>query len=224
MSFFPLNINLTGRAVVIIGGGAVAARKVAALLDTGARITIVAPQLSEELATLRDSGAVEHLPRLYERGDLRGAFFAIAATNDSSVNWIIAGEAHRQGILVDVCDAPELSSFTMPAVMRRGDLVIAISTGGKSPALAKKIRLQLEGAFGPEYELTLKLLGALREKLLTAQGNSAYNKALLSQLAAQDLPRLIRERRYDRLDQLLHQHFGSEFSISRLLKEEKDHR
>jgi precorrin-2 dehydrogenase/sirohydrochlorin ferrochelatase len=224
MSYLPVNINMSGRRVVIAGGGPVATLKACKLAEAGALITIIAPLLTIELSALRDAGALEHLPREYAAGDLRGAFLAIAATSNSSVNRSIASEADAGSILVDVCDAPELSSFTMPAVMRRGDLLLAVSTGGKSPALAKKIRARLEAEFGDEYELIIRLLGTLREKLLTAKGNNAYNKALLSQLAAQDLPRLIKERRYDQLDQILHQYFGSEFSVSRLLEEEKDHR
>lgn len=224
MSFFPLNIELSGREIIVAGGGTVATGKVRRLVKAGALITVIAPTLSDELTALHHQGAVRYRQREYEEGDLAGAFLAIAATSDSSVNHAVAAEAAARGILADVCDAPESSSFTMPAMVQRGDLVIAVSTGGKSPAMAKVIRERLEIEFGDEYGLTLRLLGALREKLLTVKGNSAYNKALLSRLAAQDLPRLLRERRYDLLDQLLRRYFGSEFSIKRFLEEEKDHR
>ncbi|ACM19662.1 precorrin-2 dehydrogenase and sirohydrochlorin ferrochelatase, putative [Geotalea daltonii FRC-32] len=223
MSFFPINLNMAGRMVTVVGGGKIAERKTCKLLEAGALITMIAPDLSDKLAKLSEGGSIKHLPRNFKKGDLDGAFLAIAATSDRYANLAVADEAKNRGILVDVCDDPELSSFIMPAMMTRGDLVIAVSTGGKSPAMAKKIREQLEASFGPEYEQTLKLLGILREKLLTAKGNSAYNKALLSQLAAHDLPRMIKERRYDQLDHLLLKIFGSEFSISHLLEEEKDH-
>lgn len=224
MSFFPLNVNLSGRRIVVIGGGAVAERKIVRLLEADALITVVAPDLSPDLAKLREQHFILHLARCYEDDDLRGFFLAIAATSDKAVNFTIAQEACRHSILADICDDPALSTFTMPAVIVRGDLLIAVSTGGKSPAMAKKIRNELESKFGPEYASALKLLGVLREKLLTAQVNSAYNKTLLSHLAGHDLPRLIKERRYEELDRLILQVLGFEFSVSRLFAEEKDPR
>jgi precorrin-2 dehydrogenase/sirohydrochlorin ferrochelatase len=224
MSLFPLNIKITGRYITVVGGGTVAERKILKFAKEGACVTVIAPELSPELAKLRDEGAIEHLPRDYREGDLAGAFLAIAATSDRAVNAAVAREAEHNGTLVDVCDDPQASSFTMPAVMTQGDLLITVSTGGKSPALAKTIRTELEATFGPEYGLALRLLGALREKLLTAQPNTAYNKTLLSQLAAHDLPRLIKDRHFDELDRLILQILGFQFSVSRLFAAEKDPR
>jgi len=223
MSSFPININLVGRQIVVIGGSGVAEWKIHKLLEAGAQVIVIAPRLSENLIKLRDDGFIRHLERCYIDGDLKGKFLAISATNDKNVNIAVAREAKLNSILADICDNPELSSFTMPAVMTRGDLSIAVSTGGKSPAMAKKIRENLEELFGPEYALVIKLFGILREKLLTPQADNAYNKKLLSRLASHDLPRLIRERQYDKLDQIILSIFGFELSSRNLLAlSEKD--
>jgi precorrin-2 dehydrogenase/sirohydrochlorin ferrochelatase len=223
MRYLPINLDIRTRPVVVVGGGEIAGRKVLRLLESGALVTVVAPQLTEELRQLAQNGRIRHLKRDYAAGDLNGAFLAIAATSGSAVNRAVAAEAHGSSILIDRVDEPEMSSFTMPAVITRDDLVITVSTSGKSPALARKIRAELERVFGEEYGATLRLLGALREKLLTEKGNSAYNKTLFSELVAHDLPKLIKEHRHDELDHLLLELFGPGFTTHDLLGEEKDH-
>ena len=214
MRYLPINLDIRTRPVVVVGGGEIAGRKVLRLLESGALVTVVAPQLTEELRQLARNGRIRHLERDYAAGDLNGAFLAIAATSDSAVNRTVAAEARGGSILIDRVDEPEMNSFTMPAVITRGDLVITVSTSGKSPALARKIRA---------YGATLRLLGALREKLLTEKGNSAYNKTLFPELVAHDLPKLIKEHRHDELDHLLLELFGPGFTTRDLLGEEKDH-
>ncbi len=223
MSFFPINIEISNRKIVVVGGGAVAERKISRIVAAGGNPIVIAPQLTGTLVKLREKSAITHLARQYQDGDLCGAFLAIAATNDKAVNTAVATEAEGCSVLADICNVPEKSSFTMPAVLTRGDLVIAVSTGGKSPALAKKIRDTLAESFGDEYITTVRLLGAVREKLLTTAANSAYNSRLLSELAAHDLPRFIKEQRYEDLDHLLLELLGPGFSTSQLLGKEKDH-
>lgn len=218
----PLNIDINKRQVTIIGGGAVAERKTAPILAAGALVTIIAPWVSPGLVKMREAGRLVHLAREYAAGDLSGAFLTIAATNSRSVNAAVAKEARQNQLLADICDAPELSSVTMPAVLRRGDLVITVSTNGKSPALARKIRDTLADTIGEEYAATLTVLGKVREKLLTTPVNNAYNKTLLSELVAHDLPQLIKEERFTELDRLLHELFGFTFSTRHLLGEKKD--
>lgn len=223
MHNLPINLDIRNKVVIVVGGGDVAGRKVFSLIETGAQVTVIAPRLSGALQQLIAANRITHLARNYADGDLAGAFLAIAATNDNAVNRAVAKEAGMCAILADIVDTPELSSFTMLAAMSRGDLVITVSTCGKSPALAKKIRDKLEEDFGMEYGAALRLLGCIREKLLTEKGNSAYNKALLSELVAHDLPELIKEKRYDEIDHLLLELFGTGFTINDLLREEKDH-
>ena len=223
MHNLPINLDVRNKVVIVVGGGDVAGRKVISLIETGALVTVIAPILTDILKQLLAVKRITHLARNYEDGDLAGAFLAIAATNDNTVNLAVAKEAGMRSILADIVDTPELSSFTMPAVIRRGDLVITVSTSGKSPALAKRIREELEGYFGIEYGANLRLLGGIREKLLTEKGNSAYNKTLLSELVAHGLPELIKEKRYDEIDHLLLELFGPGFTANDLLREEKDH-
>jgi precorrin-2 dehydrogenase/sirohydrochlorin ferrochelatase len=221
MHYFPINLDIRDKPVVVVGGGAVAARKCAALLDAGARVTVIAPDLDSNLAEMREKGSLRHVAREFAPGDLAGAFLAFAATDSTDANRAVAGEAKARAILADVADAPGLGSFTLPAVMRRGNLQIAVSTGGRSPALARHIREQLEALYGTEYGTVLELLGNLREKLLTEKVNSAYNKEIFSELA-EHLPALVRNGSTAELDNLLNELFGSGFSLAGLKLSEKD--
>ena len=134
----------------------------------------------------------------------------------------VAEEARARGILADIADAPEMGTFTLPAVARRGDLLIAVSTGGKSPALARRLREELEELYGPEYAVTVELLGKVREKLLTEKGNSAYNKKLLNELVSHDLAALIRNHSTTEIDHLLTKLFGPGYTLAGLGVGEKD--
>ena len=222
MPSLPINLDIHNRMVVIIGGGGVAARKCSAILAAGGRLTVIAPTLDPSLAELRDQGRLLHLARNYARGDLTGAFLAFAATDDAYVNRAVAEEAQSRAILADIAaDAPDLCSFTLPAVMRRGELQIAVSTGGKSPALARLIRRQLESRYGEEYGTALVLMGKIREKLLTEKGNSAYNKEIFNDLADR-LPALIRDGATAEIENLLKHLLGPEASLAGLGLGDKD--
>lgn len=222
MRFFPINLDIRDRPIVVVGGGAVAARKCFALLDAGARVTVIAPDLDGRLRSLRENGLIGHLAREFARGDLAGAFLAFAATDSAAVNRAVAEEAKAGGILSDIADAPELGAFTLPALVRRGELLIAVSTGGKSPALARRIRQELETLYGPEYGTALELLGAVREKLLTEKGNSPYNKQLLNELVDHDLPALLKNHSTAEIDHLLTKLFGPGSTLAGLGVGEKD--
>jgi precorrin-2 dehydrogenase / sirohydrochlorin ferrochelatase len=221
MRYFPVNLDIRDKPVIVVGGGSVAARKCSALLDAGARVTVIAPDLDSDLADMREKGRVLHVAREFAPGDLAGAFLAFAATDSPDANRAVAGEAKARAILADIGDAPGLGSFTLPAVMRRGNLQIAVSTGGKSPALARHIREQLETLYGPEYGTALELLGTLREKLLTETGNSAYNKEIFNALA-EHLPSLVRNGSTAEIDNLLNDLLGPGFSLAGLGLSEKD--
>lgn len=222
MRHFPINLDIQGKPAVIIGGGSVAARKCLTLLRAGARVTVVAPQLEESLRELCTQGRITHLCRPYRPGDLAGAFLAFAATDDHETNRMAAAEAKTLGILVNIADTPEKSDFASPSVIARGDLLITVSTGGKSPLLSRQIRLELETLFGAEYGTALELLGAVREKLLTEKGNSAYYKELLNELAGHDLPALVKSHSTAEIDHLLLKLFGPGFSLAELGVKAKD--
>jgi siroheme synthase-like protein len=150
----------------VIGGGKVAARKVEGLLVASANVQVISPVLTLELQLLADSGQIDYLPRPYQEGDLGGAFLVIAATDDAAVNRAVWSEAERCGCLVNVVDDPLHSNFILPAVVQRGDLSIAVSTGGSSPALARRLREQIETLIGPEYGLLASLMAELRPELM----------------------------------------------------------
>jgi precorrin-2 dehydrogenase/sirohydrochlorin ferrochelatase len=222
MRYFPINLDVRGKPVVIVGGGAVAARKCQALLAAGARVTVIAPTLAGLLRELAENGRVTHLARKYSEGDLAGACLVFAATDTSKVNRAVANEAKINGIPADITDAPELGDFTSPAVINRGDLLITVSTGGESPALARKVRMELEKRYGPEYADLIKILGKVREKLLTEKANSPYNKKISNQLVDQDLPGLIKKSSTTEIDHLLLKLCGPGFSLAELGIGEKD--
>ncbi len=167
MKTYPISlIGLEGRRAVVVGGGDVAARKVAGLLQTSAQVTLVSPELTQELADLAAAGQIAAITRDYQEGDLAGAFLAIAATDDAAVNRAVWDEAGRRGCLINVVDDPAHSNFIVPAVVRRGEVTVAVSTGGASPALARRLKEQLEQTIGPEYGILAELLAALRPELL----------------------------------------------------------
>jgi precorrin-2 dehydrogenase len=160
---YPLFADIADRAVLVIGGGHVAERKVLGLLESGAQITVVSPELTEKLAELHSDGQIEVCRCDYQKGDLAGAWLVIAATNDEQINRQIFTEANERHIFCNVVDRPELCSFQVPAVVRRGDLQIAVSTSGTSPILAKLIRQQLQKEYGKHYEILPAKLGELRD-------------------------------------------------------------
>lgn len=165
---FPIFLDLAGRPCVVVGGGPVAARKVAALLEAGAEVTVVAPALSPEMASLVEQGAVRHLPRAYRPGDLAGSLLAFAATDDAEVNAAVWAEAGEQGIPLNAVDDPPHCSFIVPSRVERGPIAIAISTRGASPALAAELRRLIEQAVPPAYGELAALLGELRPAVKAA--------------------------------------------------------
>jgi len=161
--FYPIFADIAGRRVVVVGGGQVAQRKVKSLLECGGQVVVVSPEVTEELAGLGQSGRIELIQRGYRAGDIAGAWLVIAACDDEVVNEAVFSEANRKKIFCNVVDNPPLCSFIVPSQLVRGDLQIAVSTGGVSPALAGVIKRQLEEEFGEYYEVFLAGLKELRE-------------------------------------------------------------
>ncbi|MFN8634428.1 MAG: bifunctional precorrin-2 dehydrogenase/sirohydrochlorin ferrochelatase [Chloroflexota bacterium] len=163
---YPLVLRLTGRRCVVVGGGAVAARKLAALVNTGAELLVVAPVVSEEIERLVSSAGGRLERRPFEPSDLDGATLAFAATNQTDVNRAVVEAAMMRGVLVNVADDPAACDFTVPAVVRRGDVALAISTGGRSPAFARFLREQLAEWLTDSRCQLLDLVAELRRELL----------------------------------------------------------
>ncbi len=187
MHYFPVNLDISNRLCIVIGGGPVAERKSISLLECGARLRIISPDLTAELAVLREAGKFQWQNRVYKHGDLEGAFLVIAATDDQEVQKAVFAEAEAKNILLNVADAPQWCNFILPASLRRGDLAISISTGGKSPALARRLRQELEEQFGDEYGLLLDIMGNVRQTILE-QGNSHEdNKKIFNAVLSSDM-------------------------------------
>jgi siroheme synthase-like protein len=164
-SSYPIVLtDLSHARCIVVGGGAVAERKVRQLLDAGAQPTVISPTLSAALAGWHADGRIAHIARPYRDGDLEGAALAFAATNDAAANQQVAAEARRRGVLANVADAPAAGSFHTVATLRRGDLLITVSTGGASPALAAQIRDELAERYGPEYAEHIQAAAVLRAK------------------------------------------------------------
>jgi siroheme synthase-like protein len=162
---YPLVLRLTGRRCVVVGGGSVAARKVQPLLVGGADVTVVAPDLSSELEALASAGTIQAVRRPFTPADLDGAALAFAATDSRAVNQTVAEAAQARGVLVNVADDPAACDFTVPALVRRGDVTLAVSTGGRSPAFARFLREELEGWLTDARCELLVLLAELRREL-----------------------------------------------------------
>jgi precorrin-2 dehydrogenase/sirohydrochlorin ferrochelatase len=164
--FYPMMVDLTGKPVVVVGGGTIALDKVELFLKFDAAITVVSPELHPALATHLAAGRIRHLSRAYRTGDLAGAALAVGATDDRAVNSRVSADARAASIPVNVVDTPAECSFIVPSVVTQGEMVIAVSTGGASPALAKRLRRDLEARYGPAYGEFVALLRRVRERLL----------------------------------------------------------
>ena len=167
MSYYPILVDLKGKKVVVVGGGAVALRKIESLLECGASVNVISRELIPELKGYLDEGKIELLGREYREEDLEGAFLVITATDDIMLNSKVSKFARDRGMLVNAVDQPSDCNFIVPSVIKRGDLVIAVSTSGRSPAMAKRIREKLSSQFGSEYEGFLILMGKIRKEILT---------------------------------------------------------
>jgi precorrin-2 dehydrogenase / sirohydrochlorin ferrochelatase len=166
MKYYPVFLDVRERPCMVVGGGQVAERKAIALFDAGADLSIVSPSLTVALAELADKGKITHRPKTFEERDIDGAYLVIAATNDAAVNEAVARACRKNGILVNAATSPDEGTFVVPSVVERGDLLIAISTCGDSPALARKVREDLEQVYGPEYGIFLEKMANLRRRLL----------------------------------------------------------
>ena len=162
MSYYPIMLKVEGRPCLVVGGGAVAERKAVSLLEAGARVRVVAPRFTRRLQTLGREGALELATREYQGDDLNGVALVISAASRREVNARVAREAGERGLLVNVVDSPRECSFIVPSVVRRGGLILAISTSGLSPALARYLREELEQEFGEEFGPLLEILAELR--------------------------------------------------------------
>ncbi len=186
MSLFPMFVKLEGRRVLVVGGGEIATSKMDGLLQAGANIVVVSPALNAQLSALARENKIVWREKEFSFADVQDAFLVIAATSVPSVNQAVYRAADAQGLLCNAVDDVENCHFYYGAVVQRGDLQIAISTNGNSPALAQRLRKELQAQFGTEYENWLEWLGAARDALRSSRASSAQNKEVLHNLASKE--------------------------------------
>lgn len=216
MGYYPVFLDLDKTRCLVIGGGTIAERKVEALLAAGGEVTLISPELTAALRVLEAAGRLTVQKRPYQRGDIKAVSLVIAATDDPALQRQIAVDAKQANILCNIVDQPALCSFIVPAVVQQGDLTIAVSTNGASPALAKKIRQDLAEQFGPEYAVALRLLRRIRERLMHEQRSAEDRQRLLIGLAESSLLDYLRDRQTDKLDALLQRTLGEAYALERL--------
>lgn len=208
MGYIPIFLDVSGKPCLVVGGGEVAERKVRGLLEAGAAVTLLSPELSAALAAIAERGLMRYLARPYRAGDLSGFTLVYAATDQPAVDRQVAAEAQELGIPINVADMPELCSFLAASVVRRGDLQIAISTGGSSPALAARLREELEAKFGPEYALLLEILRAVRTRLMASELDPGERARKLRTLVASRLRECLGRGDYAAADATVFEHLG----------------
>ena len=208
--FYPIFLNLKNKRIVVIGGGAVAERKVESLLGTGASITLISPEVTAGLDSLAKQNRIRIQRRVYAAGDCGGAALVFSATDDPDVSFQVFREATEAGALVNTADQPGLCDFIMPAVVRRGDLAIAISTGGTSPGLASQLRRRIGKIIGPEYAKLTKLLSRARPEIRRRVPDAGERKSLHYRILNSDILELIKRNDLAGAERRLREIIGGE--------------
>ena len=203
MKFYPAYLDLRGRTCVVVGGGQVAERKALALFDAGADLTIVSPRLTSVLQDLAGRNKILHRNKHFEEQDVHGAFLVIAATDALSVNESVARVCRPLGILVNVATAPDSGSFIVPSVVERGDLLIAVSTCGDSPALARRVREELERTYGPEYGVFLEKMSVLRRLLMEKVAEEDVRRKVFQAVVDADVLSLLKAGKVHEADRCI---------------------
>jgi len=198
MRLYPVSLNVHGRLCVVIGSGEVARRKIESLLAAGARVKACSPDPP-------GLEGIEWIGRTYARGDLEGAFLAIAATDNREVNREVSREAQERGIPVNVVDDPELSTFHVPSLVSRGDLQISVSTGGRCPSLARAMRRELENLYGPEYEEYLDALERARQQIIATFPPGKRGELMAGLIEQADIVGFIKTGKPERARELIEQ-------------------
>lgn len=203
MKYYPVNLDIRDQFCLVVGGGAVGTRKVKTLLDCGAAVTVVSLEATPALYALAGENRIFLKQRPYQTSDLDGVFLVIGATDNKDLNRTIYLDARKLGKLCNIADQPDLCNFILPAIIERGDLIIAISTSGKSPAFARQLRKQLSEQFGPEYAEFLKLMGAVRKILLERAHDPEAHQRVFESLIDRGLLKCVRDGNRTQVDKIL---------------------
>jgi precorrin-2 dehydrogenase/sirohydrochlorin ferrochelatase len=205
---YLINLTLAGQPALVVGAGTIAARKIESLLDAGAKVTVVAPRVCTDVERLATARRIALDRRAYAADDVRGMRVVVAATDDEQVTAGVSRDATSAGVLVNVVDRPALCTFTIPAVVRRGDLTLAVATEGQCPACARALREELEERYGPEYGDALQLLGRARTRLREAGWDNARVQAALADLWRAGIVECVKRRDEARIRSLLESRLG----------------
>jgi precorrin-2 dehydrogenase/sirohydrochlorin ferrochelatase len=220
MKYYPINLDIRNKNCLCVGGGAVGARKVSTLIRCGARTTAVSLEFTPAFKDLEKEG-VTLLKKNFNKDDLENMYLVIGATNNSKLNLEISRHAKNRGIPCNIADNLEASDFTLPSIVDRNDLLITISTNGKSPALAKKIKEHLEHEFGHEYADFLYIMGKIRKKLLSQNHAPDEHKNIFKKLISNELLNTIKDKDYVKANNLLHGILGRGYTYENLISGDK---
>ena len=218
MSYYPILLDLRGQTTVVVGGGQVAQRKIETLLEHGADVHVIANELTPTLRDQVEAGKITWNGAEYDERALKGTFLVVAATDNTALNRQVSEDAKRKGILINAVDQPSDCSFIVPSVLRRGDLLIAVSTSGSSPMLAKKIRRTLEEQFGEEYEMFLTLMRALRKEILARGLSQDANRRIFRALVDSPILEAIGQRRWNDVASMVNEITQTEWSAREISK------
>ncbi len=217
MKYFPVFLDINDRNCLVIGGGSVGTRKALALVESGANVTVISPTVTDTLRSLARRGTINLKTRTYCPADMEGMFLVFGATNQETLNRQINQDAERLNMLCNIADRPAVCNFILPATVKRGDLVIAISTSGKSPAFAKELRKHLETQFGDEYATLLTLMGRIRSLLLKEKHAPEEHKPIFNQIIQSGIIDLIKADKKEEIDTLLRIILGDGYKFDDLM-------
>jgi precorrin-2 dehydrogenase / sirohydrochlorin ferrochelatase len=210
LKYYPVFWDIAGKKCIVVGGGEVAERKVQRLIDCGAEVLVISPELTLELVRLREKKMITHIAGVYAGEFLYGAVLVVGATDDEKINAAVSSDARQKGIPVNIVDDPQKCDFILPSIVERGDLVIAIGTGGKSPALSRHLREELEGICGEEYEILLNILGELRSRMTK---NAGVGKNWFDSLMALGILDAIRQKDWEKVTHMVRKITGEEVTL-----------
>ncbi|WP_299977616.1 bifunctional precorrin-2 dehydrogenase/sirohydrochlorin ferrochelatase [Desulfobacula sp.] len=221
MKYYPIFLELKGRDCLVVGGGNVGARKAVTLEKCGAKVKVISDRFSPKFDDLKKTSICLE-KKEYEKKDMNGMFLVFAATNDADLNQQIKSDASMLNILCNIADAPQNSDFLLPSIVDRGDLILAISTSGSSPAMAKRIRKDLEHQFGPEYAQLLFLMGNIRKKLLSSGHAPNEHKEIFHTLIEKGILELIEANDAININAVLCDVLGKQYSYQDLVSSRSD--
>jgi precorrin-2 dehydrogenase/sirohydrochlorin ferrochelatase len=218
MNYYPIFLDLKGKEILVVGGGKVAERKIEALLDCGAKIKIVSSKITDRLNKIVEVYGLRYFNGEFREKHLEGVFLVIAATNDRNLNHKISKIAKKKGLLINAVDQPPDCNFIVPSIVKKGDLQIAISTSGKSPALAQKLREQLNKQFGNEYKDFLALMGCLRKEILAKGLSQRENSRVFHEIVESDILDALAREDWERVESTLSRNLPDNFALEECLK------